>query len=149
MRTISNDLERRRATVRSVARRPSGHSRLDPASGAPRLPTVPGPATEEQWRSLLTGDSPAVTGCAAPSGRSRPRRTALGDPVNTAARLAQLAAAGKVLVSDEVAALAGFDTTPWSHRTVDVRGRDATLDVTVVTAARAAATDPAIPTGEG
>jgi adenylate cyclase len=75
--------------------------------------------------------------------------TALGDPVNTTARLAQLAAAGEVLVSDEVAALAGFDTSPWAHRTVDVRGRDAMLDVTVVTATQPPAMVPPLPTGAG
>jgi adenylate cyclase len=58
--------------------------------------------------------------------------TALGDPVNTTARLAQLAAAGEVLVSDEVARAGGLDTTGLERRTVDVRGRDATLDVFVV-----------------
>jgi adenylate cyclase len=55
--------------------------------------------------------------------------TALGDPVNTTARLASLAAAGELLVSAEAAAQATLDTTGLERRTVEVRGRDAGLDV--------------------
>jgi adenylate cyclase len=58
--------------------------------------------------------------------------TALGDPVNTTARLAQLARAGELLVSREIAELGGLDATGLEARTVDVRGRDAALDVYVV-----------------
>jgi len=55
--------------------------------------------------------------------------TALGDPVNTTARLASLARAGELLISVDTAAQAGIDTTGLERRTVEVRGRDATLDV--------------------
>jgi len=55
--------------------------------------------------------------------------TALGDPVNTTARLASLARAGELLISVETAGQAGLDTTTLEQRTVEVRGRDATLDV--------------------
>lgn len=55
--------------------------------------------------------------------------TALGDPVNATARLASLAAAGELLVSVTTAELASLDTTGLERRTVDVRGREAGLDV--------------------
>jgi adenylate cyclase len=55
--------------------------------------------------------------------------TALGDPVNTTARLASLARAGELLISVETAGQASLDTSRLERRTVEVRGRDATLDV--------------------
>ena len=55
--------------------------------------------------------------------------TALGDPVNTTARLASLAGPGEMLVSVEAAEAAGLETAGSERRTVDVRGREATLDV--------------------
>ena len=55
--------------------------------------------------------------------------TALGDSVNTTARLASLAAAGELLVSVAAAESAGMTTDGLDRRTVDVRGREAGLDV--------------------
>jgi adenylate cyclase len=55
--------------------------------------------------------------------------TALGDPVNTTARLASLAAAGELLVSVAASERAGLDATALERRTVDVRGREASLAV--------------------
>jgi adenylate cyclase len=55
--------------------------------------------------------------------------TALGDPVNTTARLASLAAAGELLVSVEAAARARFDGSGLERHSIEVRGRDAGLDV--------------------
>ncbi len=55
--------------------------------------------------------------------------TALGDPVNTTARLASLAAAGELLVSVAAAEHADFDASAFERRTVEVRGRAAGLDV--------------------
>jgi adenylate cyclase len=58
--------------------------------------------------------------------------TALGDPVNATARLASLAAAGELLVSIATAEQAHLDATGLERRTVEVRGREAGLDVYVV-----------------
>jgi adenylate cyclase len=58
--------------------------------------------------------------------------TALGDAVNTTARLASLAEAGELLVSVETSKRAGLDATDLQRRTVDVRGREAGLDVYTV-----------------
>jgi adenylate cyclase len=55
--------------------------------------------------------------------------TALGDPVNTTARLASLAAAGELLVSLEASERAGLDSGDLERRTVEVRGREEGLDV--------------------
>jgi adenylate cyclase len=58
--------------------------------------------------------------------------TALGDVVNTAARLASAAAAGELLVSVAAADAAGDIPSDAEHRTLEVRGREATIDVVVL-----------------
>jgi adenylate cyclase len=55
--------------------------------------------------------------------------TALGDSVNTTARLASLACPGELLVSLAAAEHATLDATGLDRRTVEVRGREATLEV--------------------
>jgi adenylate cyclase len=64
--------------------------------------------------------------------------TALGDVVNTTARLASEAAAGELLVSVEAARAGEMDTASLEHRTLSVRGRSDAVDVVAV---RPAATD--------
>ncbi len=61
--------------------------------------------------------------------------TALGDPVNTTARLASEAAAGEILVTADAATAAGLDTAGLESRTLDVRGRDETVTAWVAHAA--------------
>lgn len=58
--------------------------------------------------------------------------TALGDVVNTTARLAAEAAAGELLVSVEAAAAAATDTSALEHRSISVRGRSEAVDVVVM-----------------
>jgi adenylate cyclase len=60
--------------------------------------------------------------------------TAVGDPVNAAARLASTAAAGEIFVSAAAADAAGLDTTGLERRTLELRGRDETLDAWVAAA---------------
>lgn len=55
--------------------------------------------------------------------------TALGDVVNTTARLAGAAAAGELLVTVEAADAAELDTNGLHRRSVDVRGRSVPVDV--------------------
>jgi Adenylate cyclase, family 3 (some proteins contain HAMP domain) len=55
--------------------------------------------------------------------------TALGDAVNTTARLASVAAAGELLVSVAAGDLAALDTSGLERRTVEVRGRESDLEV--------------------
>jgi adenylate cyclase len=58
--------------------------------------------------------------------------TSLGDAVNTTARLASAAAAGELIVSVAAADAAGDIPTDAEHRTLEVRGREATIDVVVL-----------------
>ena len=55
--------------------------------------------------------------------------TALGDVVNTTARLASAAAAGEILVSVEAARAADIDSPSLEHRTLSVRGRSDAVEV--------------------
>jgi adenylate cyclase len=58
--------------------------------------------------------------------------TALGDPVNTAARLAGVAKAGEILVSGTAAAAAGLDTDGLETRSLDLRGRSEALEAVML-----------------
>ena len=58
--------------------------------------------------------------------------TALGDAVNTTARLASAAGAGELLVSVAAADAAGDVPPDAERRTLEVRGREATIDVVVL-----------------
>jgi adenylate cyclase len=64
--------------------------------------------------------------------------TALGDVVNTTARLASAAAAGELLVSIDAATAAGLDLAGIEQRRLDIRGREGSVDVAVVRAATTA-----------
>ena len=55
--------------------------------------------------------------------------TAVGDPVNTAARLAAAAKAGEVLVSLDAASAAGLALDGLDRRPLDVRGRSEPIEV--------------------
>ena len=58
--------------------------------------------------------------------------TALGDVVNTTARLAGAAAAGELIVSTTAAEAAARDTTGAEHRTLDLRGRHEPIAVVAI-----------------
>jgi adenylate cyclase len=60
--------------------------------------------------------------------------TALGDTVNTAARLADLAGEGEVLISSDAAQAGGLETARLERRTLELRGRDRSVDAWVATA---------------
>jgi adenylate cyclase len=55
--------------------------------------------------------------------------TALGDVVNTAARLVGHASNGQLIVSVEAVRAAGLDSTDLERRTVEVRGRTEPVEV--------------------
>jgi adenylate cyclase len=57
--------------------------------------------------------------------------TALGDPVNTAARLASSAHAGEILVSSAAARAGRLDTSKLEARTLSLRGRGETVETWV------------------
>jgi adenylate cyclase len=58
--------------------------------------------------------------------------TALGDTVNTTARLTGLAGAGEILISAEAAGAGGLETNGLERRTLQLRGRDQGVDAWVV-----------------
>lgn len=60
--------------------------------------------------------------------------TALGDAVNTTARLASAAGAGEILVSTSAASAAAMDTEGLESRRLDLRGREEAVAAWVVTA---------------
>jgi adenylate cyclase len=60
--------------------------------------------------------------------------TALGDTVNTTARLTGLAGPGEILISAEAAAAGGLETTGLERRTLELRGREQSVDAWVATA---------------
>ena len=57
--------------------------------------------------------------------------TALGDTVNTAARLASIAAAGEILVTTPAAEAAGLEST-LERRSLDLKGKGRPTDVVVL-----------------
>jgi adenylate cyclase len=65
--------------------------------------------------------------------------TALGDPVNIAARLASSAGAGEIIVSTASAEASGLDTDGLESRSLDLRGRDESVSAWVLEAAPATA----------
>jgi adenylate cyclase len=72
--------------------------------------------------------------------------TALGDTVNTAARLSALAGPGELLISCEAGDAAGIETGGLERRTLEIRGRDQPVDVWV-TRARPAGLSSKTPVG--
>jgi len=75
--------------------------------------------------SRMRGQPPTSSSGARPEG-SR------GDVVNTTARLASAAAAGELLVRVEAAVEAEASTSGLERRTLEVRGREATIEVLVI-----------------
>jgi adenylate cyclase len=63
--------------------------------------------------------------------------TALGDAVNTTARLASAAGAGEVIVSVAAAEAAGTATEGLERRTLEIRGRSEPIEVVVLRATQA------------
>jgi adenylate cyclase len=61
--------------------------------------------------------------------------TAVGDAVNTTARLASSAGAGEVLLSRAAVVASGFDASGLETRTLALRGRDESVDAVVARAA--------------
>ncbi len=58
--------------------------------------------------------------------------TALGDTMNTAARLSSQARAGEILVTRSTYTAAGWDTSQLEHRQLELRGKTEAIDVSVI-----------------
>jgi adenylate cyclase len=70
--------------------------------------------------------------------------TALGDTVNTAARLTGLAGSGEILVSAAAATAGGLETAGLERRTLELRGREQQVDAWVARRGTESA-GPAVP----
>ena len=57
--------------------------------------------------------------------------TAVGDTVNTAARLTSIAKTGEIVLSEATASAAGLDTSGLERRMLELRGREQTVDAWV------------------
>jgi adenylate cyclase len=73
--------------------------------------------------------------------------TALGDSVNTAARLASCAKAGEIVISNAAAKASKLDTAGLEERTLDLRGRAESIAAWVTTPARAPSRDASVGVG--
>jgi adenylate cyclase len=82
--------------------------------------------------AVHTGE--AFVGATGPAGTTEDF-TALGDVVNTTARLASAARAGEVIVSVVAAEAAGVDSA--DRRTLEIRGREEPVEVVVLRPAEA------------
>jgi adenylate cyclase len=69
--------------------------------------------------------------------------TALGDAVNTTARLASAAASGELLISVDAASAAETDVSGLEHRVVEVRGRTEPVEVVAIRIASEGVGSPA------
>ena len=58
--------------------------------------------------------------------------TALGDAVNTAARLASQAGSGEIIISEDACMAAQVDTTRWEQRRLGLKGRSEPVNVRVI-----------------
>jgi adenylate cyclase len=80
------------------------------------------------WVPLGAGVHTAVTWFGAVGQGQRVELTAVGDPVNTTARLASLAAAGEILVTTAAAEAAGLDPG-LERRRLELKGKQAVTEV--------------------
>jgi adenylate cyclase len=69
--------------------------------------------------------------------------TAVGDTANTAARLTSMAKAGEIVISDATAKAAGIDTSGLEQRTLDLRGREQSVEAWIQPAMSSVATTAA------
>jgi adenylate cyclase len=83
----------------------------------------------EPWVPLGAGVHTARTWFGAVGQGSRVELTAVGDPVNTTARLASLAAAGEILVTIEAATAAALDLGSLDRQQLELRGKHQTIEV--------------------
>ena len=110
----------------------AGRDLLQRCGAADATPTGPIPV----GAGVHTGE--AYVGMIGPEGHATDF-TALGDPVNTTARLASAAASGELLITADAARAAGIEPGSLEARTLDVRGRTEPVDVLVESFATTAA----------
>ena len=60
------------------------------------------------------------------------QRTALGDDINIGARRSDAAGVGEILASRQLTRMIGLDTDGLEHRKLDLKGKSAPTEVTVI-----------------
>ncbi len=87
---------------------------------------------DDPWLPIGAGVHTGIAFVGAVGESPHTELTALGDTVNTAARLASAAGAGEILVSDAAARSAGLETTGLERRSLALKGKQLPTDVFVV-----------------
>jgi adenylate cyclase len=113
-----------------------GDHAADAVAAASELLVATGHADSEPWIPVGAGVHTGIAYVGTVGEGDTFDFTALGDSVNTAARLAASAAAGEILVSSASAKAAGLDTAGLELRTLALRGRAESVDAWVATSAR-------------
>ncbi len=86
------------------------------------------------WLPVGAGVATGIAYVGAVGSGAHTEFTALGDIVNTAARLASVAGAGEILVTMPAAEGAELDVSDLERRTLDLKGKSVQVDVAVVRA---------------
>ncbi len=84
------------------------------------------------WLPVGAGIATGVAYVGAVGSGTHVEFTALGDIVNTAARLASVAGAGEILLTMPAVEGAGLDASALEHRSLDLKGKSLVVDVAVV-----------------
>jgi len=107
------------------------HARLAVAAARALLEATGHASAEGPWVPVGAGVNSAVTWFGAVGQGQRVELTVVGDPVNTTARLASLAAAGEILVTTDAATAADLDPT-LEHRALELKGKLAPTEVVAI-----------------
>jgi adenylate cyclase len=110
-----------------------GHARQAIDAGLGLLRAT-GHGTGEPWVPIGVGINSGVAYVGAVGTAEHVEFTALGDPVNVAARLASVAGAGELLVTDDAAMAAGLPTTGLERRQLKLKGKSQPTTVSVLQA---------------
>ena len=105
----------------------------DAIAAARELLTTTGHGEGEPWIPLGAGVHMGVAFVGTVGEGDARDFTALGDSMNTAARLASSAAAGEILVSSAAAKASQLDTAGLEARTLSLRGRTESVEAWVIT----------------
>jgi adenylate cyclase len=99
-----------------------------------------GHATDDPWIPLGAGIHTGTSFVGTVGEGDAIDFTAVGDTVNTAARLMSAAGVGEIVISSATTAAAGIDTSGLERRTLEVRGRQQPVETWVDSISRASET---------
>jgi adenylate cyclase len=108
------------------------HARAALASAVELLERTGHGPSQQPWVPVGAGVNTGLAYVGAIGEGPNTELTAMGDVVNTTARLASAAGAGEILVTEEAAAEAGLSSSPAERRSLDLKGKSVPVDVLVV-----------------